>query len=102
MRLNRKRKFIILFYLGALLYLLSSVPMIKSWPCGCTFRCETWIWEKTPLLFDSSGAHSDSEGVVSLNWSIDWWLIAVRFSMVTVPFLVVFAFLRDRRKAGTE
>jgi hypothetical protein len=97
MRLNKKQKFIALFYFSLMLYLLSSVPMVKSWPCGCRFWCEIRIWEKPPLLFDSSVGH-----VASADWSIDWWVIAVRLFVLTALFLVAFVLARGRRKAETE
>ena len=102
MHLNKKQKFILLLYFIILISLLSQVPRIKSWPCGCTFRCETWIWEEPPLLFDTSFGHGEQGGVALIQWPIDWRRIAFRISIPT--FLVLFAIVltRDRRKTGAR
>jgi hypothetical protein len=92
--LNRKQKIVLVFYILTLAYLGASVPMLKAWPCGCMYRCETLIWEKPPLLFDLGSHDNEAEDGISVNWSIDWWRIGQRLSISTVIFLVIFMLAR--------
>jgi hypothetical protein len=90
MRLNKKQKSAVLVYFFVMLYLLLFIPFIISLPCGCTFRSMTWIWEKTPLLFDFSSESIEEGDVTPVEWSIDWRRIALRISF---PTLAAFSFI---------
>jgi hypothetical protein len=102
--LNRKQKIVLVLYILTLAYLGSSVPMLKTWPCGCMYMCETWIWEKPPLLFDFSSHNGEEEDGISVNWSIDWWRIGQRFLISTSIFLVIFILTRfgSTRRPGHD
>ncbi len=88
MQPNRNQKIVIALYTLAVACIFSYLPLIHSFPCGCKFMTQGWVWEKPPLLFDIH-AKSDKKSV-SASWSIDWRRLAPRLLIASIIALVAF------------
>jgi hypothetical protein len=84
-------------YFLVLLWLISFVPMVKSFPCGCTFKHMGFILESPPLLFDSSVEPTENGSSPEVAWSIDWLRLGKRMSTLTSIALLAFILARDRK-----
>jgi hypothetical protein len=102
MRPNWKQLIILAVYLLALAYLFSSMPLIKSLPCGCTFRTTARIWGEPPRLIDLNPTPHEKGGPQELKWSVDWKKQLPRLLAVTVVFLVFFLCVADRGRRRHE
>ena len=98
--MNKIQKVIVLFYILTVTYLGSYVPMVKSWPCGCKYMCKAWIWKKPPLLFDISPNQSESGGVATIDWSIDWRRLVTRLLVASMIALLAFVFVGGKKNVA--
>ena len=100
MNLSRKRMVVIVIYVLTLVYLLSYLPMVKSFSCGCKIKYTGWFWEKGPLLFDLN-PDKNSQPVQS-GWSIDWRLLVPKVLVATIIAFLIFICIGDDKSGWRE
>lgn len=96
MSLNRMQKIIIVVYLFVLAFLFLHPPLVKSFPCGCKFTTQAWLWGDKPLVFDFHPNPSMNSSITLGDWSIDWQRLAPRFLVASV--IALFALVLVRKK----